>query len=443
MLRRPNAQVPVPVSPPHVVSWNLTARCNLRCAHCYLDAGGREGGHGELDTERCLGVIDELASLNPAMLLILTGGEPLLRSDLDEIAAQATSRGMMVVVGTNGHLLDEARARRLMNAGVSGVGISLDSASPDAHDRLRGTPGSWKSARDAMRVARTVGLEVVVQTTVTNENREQLGDIAALALAEGARAFNLYFLVCTGRAREFSDLSAKDYERVCLEIRHLEQSYDGRLLISPKCAPHFRRVVVEHEGPSATTRGFEAGCPAGTDYLRIGPRGEVTPCPYLPMTIGTLATPTSATTAPLQHIWRDSSVLNDLRKRELGGNCGSCGLRTSCGGCRARALAASGDILAEDPTCTAPLSETIRLPKAPAAAATYGGPAKATMPWTADAQARLDRVPSALRAMVVARTEQAARSAKETAVTAERMRAVRGRVPSFVMRRFARRARPE
>ncbi len=423
-------------TPPHVLSWNLTARCNLRCSHCYLDAGGREAQNGELSTERCLQVVDEIAVLNASMLLILTGGEPLLRSDLDQIAARAAASGMMVVVGTNGNLLDRERAKRLVDAGVSGVGISLDSDTRDAHDQLRGVPGAWKSARDAMRVARESGLQTVVQTTVTTENRERLAELAALAYAEGARAFNLYFLVCTGRAQEFSDLSPAEYERACLEIRRLEGAYEGRMLVSPKCAPHFRRVIIEQEGPSATTRAFGVGCPAGTDYLRIGPRGEVTPCPYLPMAIGTVGA------TPLEKTWRDSRVLQDLRKRELGGNCGDCGLRESCGGCRARALAANGDILAQDPICDTPLSELIRLPAgptAPTAATTYGAHEKATMPWTAEAQGRLDRVPTALRGMVVARTEKAARSAKETSVTTERMRAVRGRVPAFVMRRFANR----
>lgn len=404
----------------------------MQCSHCYLDAGGREERNEELDTESCLRVVDELAALNPGLLLVLTGGEPLLRPDLDQIAAQAASRGMLVVIGTNGHLLDGARARHLVDAGVAGVGISLDGHVPGPHDRLRGVPGAWKRAVDAMRAARAAGLQVVVQSTVTKENHERLAEIAGLACAEGARAFNLYFLVCTGRAEEFSDLSPAEYEQVCVEIRRLEQTYEGRMMVSPKCAPHFRRVLIDREGPSAAMRAFGVGCPAGTDYLRVGPRGEVTPCPYLPTEIGQVGA------LPLAQLWQDSPVLNELRKRELSGQCGECGLRRSCGGCRARALASSGDLLGEDPTCESALDNAIRLPTLASPETTYGGPEKSTMSWTAEAQARLDRVPTALRGMVVARTEKAARSAGETRVTPERMRSVRGRVPSFVMRRFTR-----
>lgn len=360
------------------------------------------------------------------MLLILTGGEPLLRADLEQISARAASRGMMVVVGTSGTLLTADRARSLATAGVAGVGVSIDFDGPEAHDRLRGVPGAWRAALDAVRVARAAGLQVSIQTTLLRANRARLAAVAALASAEGARVLSAYFLVCTGRAEELTDLSPSEYDATLVQLRVLEGRYRGRMLVAPKCAPHYRRVVAEREGPGAEVHAFGGGCPAGVSYLRIGPRGEVTPCPYLPLVLGT------AGETPLSEIWTASPVLRSLRARELRGKCGACDYRATCGGCRARAFAATADVLATDPSCafsgiasSPPARGVAHHSGACSAPATYGAPARATMTWTADASARLGRVPSVLRAMVVARVERAARQAGEAEVTVERMQAVR------------------
>ena len=127
---------------PHVVAWNLTRRCNLECAHCYISAGPSESAAGELDTAACLAIVDQLLVVNPAPLLILSGGEPLLRADLGEIATYASAGGATVVIGTNGTLLTDERIATLVDAGVRGVAVSVDSLRPSYHDNFRRGTGA-------------------------------------------------------------------------------------------------------------------------------------------------------------------------------------------------------------------------------------------------------------------------------------------------------------
>lgn len=402
---------------PHVVSWNLTRRCNLACDHCYLDAAARAGAD-ELSTERCLAIVDELAAANPGMMLILTGGEPLLRPDLPHIARAASAAGLTVVVGTNGTVLDDDRARALRDAGVQGVGVSVDSLAGGQHDRLRGRPGALTAAARGIEAARRAGLELLIQTTLFPWNRAELGAIAAAAEAWGARAWNVYFLVCTGRGQQLVDLPPADYERALREVAGLQGAWADRLAIGVRCAPHYRRIAAELPGAAAAVNAYPSGCPAGIHYARIGPRGEVTACPYMPEVAGELGRDSFAA------VWQGAPALARLRDRAaLGGRCGPCSYRDTCGGCRARALAVHGDALAEDPSCAwdpAVAGDAVPPP-------TFALPDARTMPWTAEAIARLGRVPSFVRGLVVKRVEAEARARAAPEVTAEIMKAVRAR----------------
>ena len=406
----------VDVSPPQVISWNLTARCPLSCDHCYLSAGGRQSRDGELSTQQCLDTVDQIGQLNPATVLILTGGEPLLRSDLERIAERAAGHGMLVVVGSSGITLTPARAGRLAEAGVAGVGISLDSDQAEFHDNLRGMPGAWAKATDGMRSVRDAGMALSVQMTILRGNHERLEQVAEHACAAGARVMTAYFLVCTGRAHDATDLSPVEYERVCARLRDLENKYREQMMVAAKCAPHYRRIVHELEGPSAEVRSFGAGCPAGRDYLRIGPRGEVTPCPYLPLSVGRLDD------EPLAALWHDSPVFRALRERHLSGRCGRCEYQESCGGCRARAYAVQDDLNGEDPSCRYVPTSRRRLDVVHGG---YGKVRASTMQWQEGAAARLQSVPSILRSMVVRRTEAAAREAGDDCVTVEHLTRLR------------------
>lgn len=458
------------MSTPTLISWNLTRRCNLACGHCYLDAVHRKSDAGdELGLAEVAQVIDEIASLAPAAMLVLTGGEPLLRRDLEDIVEHAAGRALMPVVGTNGMLLDEARARRLREAGAAGVGISLDSPTPPFHDRLRGHAGAWAGALDGMRAARAAGLGVLMQTTLFEENRRQLADFAALAGDVGAMALNFFFLVCTGRGVTQTDLSPAAYEESLRAILALQAAHPHRM-VRARCAPYARRMLGLHAGqgsardaappsrgqtlanwgqtPFSPDQGQDGGqtssspdsdrgqacshgvptpaaaaaaptyadwssaCLAGRKYLRIGPQGEVTPCPYIPEASGNVRW------QPLREIWENGADFVRLRGEMPGGKCGGCDWRISCGGCRARALATTGDLMAEDAKCGYLPAPGAR-PEAPPAP---GVPAVA---WECEAQRLLDRIPGFVRDKVRASLERKAREAGEDCITLEFMRAHR------------------
>ncbi|MBI2223480.1 MAG: radical SAM protein, partial [Betaproteobacteria bacterium] len=228
---------------PMLVSWNLTRACNLACSHCYLDALQRGGkSSGELGTAEVCEVIQQIADLAPGAMLVLSGGEPLLRRDLDALVQHAATRGLAPVIGTNGTMVDELRAHRLKAAGAAGVGVSLDSAAPLFHDRLRGVPGAWEGARRGMQAAREAGLAILVQTTLFEENRHELAAIADIAESDGAMALNFFFLVCVGRGVTQTDLTPAQYEETLARIVQLQRERP-RLMIRARCAPYLRRIL--------------------------------------------------------------------------------------------------------------------------------------------------------------------------------------------------------
>ncbi len=398
---------------PIVVSWNTTRLCNLACGHCYLDAVSRKReAPDELCTEEALGVIDQLAAVAPGAMLILTGGEPLLRRDLVDLVHAASRKGLMPVIGTNGTLLSAERARMLKDAGAAGVGISLDSANPGFHDRLRGVAGAWQRAIEGIEAARNAGLAILLQTTLFEENRHELPAMADLAERFGAMAFNLFFLVCTGRGVTQTDLSAATYEETLREIDRLQRERPS-LKIRARCAPYMRRIEGLRADESRDGYAeWSSACLAGRRYFRITPQGYVTPCPYIPAVAGSLRMQT------LNEIWQRSPLLARLRDELPGGKCGSCDYRLSCGGCRARAHAACGDIMAEDPKCP-------YTPPAGAEPETRIDEAGTPIAWTLEARDRLARVPAFLRAMVRKRLEAYAREQGLTVITAEFMQAHR------------------
>ena len=378
--------VAAPSPLPYIVSWNLTRRCNLACAHCYLDAVQRKSQtRDELNTEESFAVIRQLAKTALGAMLVLTGGEPLLRRDLAQLVKAASDGGLMPVIGTNGTLLDAAHAESLRDAGAAGVGISLDSSQPQFHDRLRGAPGAWAAARRGMAAAREAGLAIVVQSTVFEENRHDLSALADIAEQAGAMAFNVFFLVCTGRGVTQTDVTSASYEETLREIALLQDKHPG-LKIRARCAPYMRRVQDLHAGESGEGYAdWSSACLAGRRYFRITPQGRVTPCPYIPAVVGDLRT------QPLQQIWNEHPMLLSLRDELPGGKCGVCDFRYSCGGCRARALAQHGDLLAEDSKCgyTRPLDHQ---PEALPVVAE-----RRRVDWEPDAQARLHRIPAFIR----------------------------------------------
>lgn len=406
---------------PHVVAWNLTRRCNLECAHCYIAAGPRESAEGELSTAECLRIASEILELNPSPMFILSGGEPLLRHDLVEIAGFASSRGATVVVGTNGTMLTRDAIRRLRDAGVRGFAVSVDSLDAGRHDRFRHGSGALDATSEAIERLRDERLDFIVQTTAHRGNRHEIDALAEWAAERGAVSFNLYFLVATGRGARLTDLTPAEYEESLADLVELHGRYMGRMMVRAKCAPHFMRHL-HRKAPDSPILNYDTRCPCGIHYCRITPDGKLTPCPYNPTPAGDLRQQSFA------DVWRDAPLFAELRAQAPGGKCGRCEYRVMCGGCRARALAVEGDQMAADPSCayepdgTLPVIERLRQ-------VTYGAPARAEMPWTAEAEARMQRIPSFVRGVVMKRIEQFARDRGESEITVELMRQVRQAMP--------------
>lgn len=404
-----------------IISWNLTRVCNLACAHCYLDAVQRKREAGdELTLAEAEDVIAQIAATAPGTMLVLTGGEPLLRRDLEAIVAAAARRGLMPVIGSNGTLLDAARAEALRAAGAMGVGISLDSVEPGFHDRLRGQTGAWEAAMRGIAAARVAGLAVLIQTTLLAENRQQITALTDLAAGLGATAINFFFLVCTGRGVTQTDLDQTAYEQCLGEIAALSQQRED-IMVRARCAPYLRRML----GLKAGQRGggyaeWSSACLAGRSYFRITPQGQVTPCPYLPQAVGDLRR------EKLVDIWVGAPALRALRLGLPGGKCGDCDYRVSCGGCRARAFAASGDLMGEDAKCAYVKAGDAEPEQTPSA--------MAEMTWAEDAERVLERIPGFIRARVQGMIEKKACAEGVTLITAEFMS--RHRPPATVMSKF-------
>ena len=405
---------------PHVVAWNLTQRCNLACAHCYIAAGDWHTDAGDLTTAECRRITDEILALNPGAMFVLSGGEPLLRDDLEDIAAHATDGGATVVVGTNGTLLSHDRLASLADAGVKGFALSVDSLDPVYHDRFRHGAGALEETLAAAERVAAHELDFLIQTTVTRGNRHELPEIADWAADRGAVAFNVYFLVATGRGEGMRRLEPAGNEAVLEELLELERRYRGRMMVRSKCNPQLMRLVVD-EAPDSPLLNYATRCPCGIHYCRITPEGRVTPCPYTPAVAGDLREQSFA------DVWWKSPVFRALRDGELGGKCGRCEYREVCGGCRARAHAESGDLLAEDASCAyepegGPVVEVDR----PTA---YGKPAEPELAWAPEARARMERIPSFVRGVVTQRVESFARERGHERVTLETLAEVRRSLP--------------
>lgn len=427
------------------VSWNLTQRCNLLCAHCYMSAFAGADTSQELSTAECQRIMDEIAQVNPHVFLILTGGEPLLRKDIFDLAGYAAEKQFTVVLGTNGILLREKQAKLLRQRGVLGASISLDSTDPQKHDTFRHLPGSWEGAIRSTRALQEEGLDFSLHMSVTDWNVAEIPAMIDLANELGAKVLNFFFLVRTGRGQQLTDITAEQYEQILTSLARVQgvgngkQTSDsvlasqedpwslpvgraGGLLIRAKCAPHFRRIIWQLDPRSPLLKNYAHGsCPAGKYYCRITPEGEVTPCPYMPVSAGNLRQ------TSFQSLWEQATVFADLRDPQLGGRCGACEFSKICGGCRCRAYATYGDYLAEDPACIyqpgAYGGEVIDLP----ADQTFGLEVSYELRWDEAARSRLMVIPSFARGMVAKAVEAYARSQGYTVVTPALLTEVRQR----------------
>ena len=310
---------------PRIISWNITLRCPLKCAHCYVDAGVSEV-EGVLSTAEAFGVIDQICEAGRP-IVVLSGGEPLMREDIFAIARYGTDQGLRMVMGTSGVLIDRGTAAKLNEAGIKAVAISLDSGSPAIHDAFRGMNGVWEKSVQAIRNCRDEGIGVQVNMSVLNSGIGEVRDVIELCTTLGVRDYQVFFPVPTGRARDIGHGSPQEYEAL---IRQILVNYRNLSMnIRPTCAPQFRRIAEES---GIKNPAWGRGCIAGISYCRIYANGDVTPCPYLPLSAGNIRN------MSFSEIWNNSEIFAALRDPDrLTGKCGICRYKTICGGCRARA----------------------------------------------------------------------------------------------------------
>jgi radical SAM protein with 4Fe4S-binding SPASM domain len=322
-----------------------------------VDAGEQEAA-GVLSTQEAFGVIDQIRATGTPVV-VLSGGEPLLREDIYAIARYGTEQGLRMVMGTSGYFIDQETAVKLKDAGIRAVAISLDSKDPATHDAFRGLDGVWEKAVQAIGHCRDAGIAVQINMSVMRSALSEVEDVIGLGTTLGVRDYQLFFPIPTGRARQIESRSPEEYEDLIRQI--LIRYRNSDLNIRPTCAPQFRRIAEEL---GINNPAWGRGCLAGITYCRIFANGDVTPCPYLPVSAGNVRTTT------FSDIWHHSDLFNALRDPEfLTGKCGRCSFKTTCGGCRARAYrqedtasilwcdglatpdVLNGEICAEDPWC--------------------------------------------------------------------------------------------
>jgi len=353
--------------PPRLVFWETTPACNLKCVHCRRITLADQLTPQDLTTAESFTLIDQIAEVGKPVF-VLSGGEPLYRPDILEIARYAADKGLPVALATNGTLIDDEMAVRIREAGVRRVSISFDGADAATHDAFRGLEGSFEAATRGFESLRRAGLPVQVNTTVARHNEDQLEAMRALAKDLGAIGLHLFLLVPVGCGMEISEsqqISAAQYEQVLHWLYDVEQE-EPDLQLKATCAPHYFRVMRTRQAadrragkeralPASLDRQVHGhpsmhaatkGCLAGTGIAFVSHRGEIFPCGYLPVAAGNVREQTFG------DIWQGSELLQQMRDPDaLEGKCGVCQFKGLCSGCRARAYGVTGNYMAEEPFC--------------------------------------------------------------------------------------------
>jgi len=352
---------------PIFVCWETTKACLLTCRHCRARAI-RNGQSGELTTTQALKLIDQLPEFGePYPALLLTGGDPLERPDFFELIEYAKGKGIYVAVAASvTPRLNETSVMRMRNLGVDIMSVSLDGALPETHDRLRGIRGTWKATIDVLRMSRELGLRAQVNTTVMRSNIDELADIFHIAKENGAVAWEVFFLIRTGRGASLEILGASECEEI---MNFLYDASHYGIPVRTAEGPSFRRVRKQREtglepsgemyrkltgrlrmldGEPEYAPTFKLSHTAdGRGILFVGNRGEVYPSGFLPVYCGRVPGDS------LLEIYRSHPFFRALRNSaSLKGRCGSCEYKSICGGSRSRALAEMGDSFEEDPICS-------------------------------------------------------------------------------------------
>ena len=341
---------------PRLIAWEVTRSCPLNCRHCRAGAQNRPYDN-ELSTDQCFRLLDNIASFAKP-IIILTGGEPMLRDDIYEIARHGNGLGLRMVMAPCGILIDDDSISKMIASGIQCISISLDGATAQSHDGFRRVPGAFDGAMAAIAAAKRGGLDFQINTTVTKHNLDELSDIMALTEELGAITFNPFLLVPTGRGKALADqeITPEQYEQTLQWLS--EQRANSRIQLRVTCAPHYQRIIRQNPlpdekgapgGPAGHGgRHQPAGCMGGKSFAFISHTGEVQICGFLENSAGNV----------MQHdldfaeIWNKSEYFKQIRDvNGYKGKCGYCEYRRLCGGCRARAYAMVDDFLESEPFC--------------------------------------------------------------------------------------------
>jgi AdoMet-dependent heme synthase len=338
---------------PRLIAWEVTRSCLLNCVHCR--AAARYGPYEEeLVTEECYRFLDDVKSFsNP--IIILTGGEPMMRSDIYDIAEYGTKVGLRMVMAPCGLLVTEELAKKIKSSGIMRVSLSIDGLTAESHNAFRRAKGAFEGVMKAIENFKKIGMDFQINTTITKHNVRDLPQLLEMVINLGAVAYHPFLLVPSGRAKDLADqeISPADYEKTLTWFYEMRDKVP--IQFKPTCAPHYYRILRQGEkakGKTVTPKsyGLDAmtkGCMGGQSFAFVSHVGKVQICGFLEEEAGDIRK------EPFSKIWHASRLFREMRELDrYHGKCGICEYKRYCGGCRARAFAVSGDYLAAEPFCT-------------------------------------------------------------------------------------------
>ncbi len=341
---------------PKWIAWEITRKCNLKCIHCRSSSEIEVKGHPDFSKEEAFRIIDDITSYAKPVI-VLSGGEPLVRRDVFEIADYGTDKGLRMCLATNGTLVTDEVCDKMKASGIKIVSLSLDGSTEDIHDDFRNQRGAFAGTINAAGLFKKHSIEFIINSSFTKRNQEDIPKVYNLAKELGATAWYMFMIVPTGRGEELMNelISNSAYEEI-LEWHYRMEKDEKDMLVRPTCAPHYYRVVLQkskEEGAKFERRtlkfstGGAKGCIAGQLIVLIDVDGNVLPCSYFPKPAGNIKKES------FKEIWENSELFKELRDfKKYKGKCGSCEYINVCGGCRARAYSVYGDYLEEEPFCS-------------------------------------------------------------------------------------------
>jgi len=340
---------------PKWIAWEITRRCNLKCIHCRSSSEEIVKEHPDQSKEECFRIIDDITSYAKPVV-VLTGGEPLLREDFFEIAKYGNKKGLRVCLATNGTLINEEICEKIKDADIKMVSLSLDGPDEKVHDNFRQQEGAFRATVNAAKLFKKHGIQFLINSSFTKRNQETIPEVYKFAKELGATAWYMFMIVPTGRAEELLNelISDDDYEKI-LNWHYDMEKQEKDILVRPTCAPQYYRVSFERAKKDREkferrslkfSTGGAKGCIAGQLICLINVDGDVMPCSYFPLPAGNIKKQS------FREIWENSELFKNLRDfSSYKGRCGACEYVNVCGGCRARAYCLKDDYMEEDPYC--------------------------------------------------------------------------------------------